>query len=87
MIFDLDSTHSDTSGNQEKSDYNAHYQETIPVSSILVRSDSGFATPELYKLCEELQNFYVVRLKSNRNLRKIAEQFVAINDQHHWDKK
>ena len=26
MIFDLDSTHSDTFGNQEKSDYNAHYQ-------------------------------------------------------------
>ena len=26
MIFDLDSTHSDTFGNQENSDYNAHYQ-------------------------------------------------------------
>lgn len=110
MIFDLDSTHSDTFGNQEKSDYNAHYQtngyhplvafegltgdflkaelrsgnvytsngvadfirplfdhyqETVPVSSILVRADSGFATPELYELCEERQNFYVVRLKSN----------------------
>lgn len=132
MIFDLDSTHSDTFGNQEKSDYNAHYQtngyhplvafegltgdflkaelrsgnvytsngvadfirplfdhyqETVPVSSILVRADSGFATPELYELCEERQNFYVVRLKSNRNLGKIAEQFVSINDQHDWDKK
>ena len=132
MIFDLDSTHSDTFGNQEKSDYNAHYQtngyhplvafegltgdflkaelrsgnvytsngvadfirplfdhyqETVPVSSILVRADSGFATPELYELCEERQNFYVVRLKSNRNLGKIAEQFVSINAQHDWDKK
>lgn len=26
MIFDLDSTHSDTYGNQEQTDYNAHYQ-------------------------------------------------------------
>ena len=26
MIFDLDSTHSDTYGKQEKTDYNAHYQ-------------------------------------------------------------
>lgn len=26
MIFDLDSTHSDTFGNQEMTDYNAHYQ-------------------------------------------------------------
>ena len=42
-----------------------HYQETVPVSSILVRTDSGFATPELYELCEERQIFYDVRLKSN----------------------
>lgn len=28
MIFDLDSTHSDTFGNQEMTDYNAHYQTT-----------------------------------------------------------
>ncbi|SIO31944.1 Transposase DDE domain group 1 [Carnobacterium alterfunditum] len=132
MIFDLDSTHSDTFGNQEKSDYNAHYQtngyhplvafegltgdflkaelrsgnvytsngvadfvrplfdhyqETVPVCSILVRADSGFATPELYELCEKRQNFYVIRLKSNRNLGKIAEQFVSIDDQQDWDKK
>ncbi len=91
MIFDLDSTHSDTFGNQETSGYNAHYQtngyhplvafegltgdflkaelrscnvytvngvadfvrplfdhyqEIVPVSSILVRADSGFVTPE-----------------------------------------
>ncbi len=26
MIFNLDSTHSDTFGNQEKTNYNAHYQ-------------------------------------------------------------
>lgn len=132
MIFDLDSTHSDTFGNQENSNYNAHYQtngyhplvafegltgdllkaelrsgnvytsngvgdfvsplfdhyqETVPVSSILVRADSGFATPELYELCEERQNFYVIRLKSNRKLGKIAERFISIDDQHDWDRK
>ena len=92
MIFDLDSTHSDTYGEQEKTDYNAHYQtngyhplvafdgltgeflkaelrsgnvytsngvgafmeplfehynQVVPVSNILVRGDSGFATPEV----------------------------------------
>ncbi|SIN87933.1 Transposase DDE domain group 1 [Carnobacterium alterfunditum] len=132
MIFDLDSTHSDTFGNQENSNYNAHYQtngyhplvafegltgdllkaelrsgnvytsngvadfvqplfdhyqETVPVSSILVRADSGFATPELYELCEERRNFYVIRLKSNRKLGKIAEQFISIDDQHDWYRK
>lgn len=52
-----------------------------------MRADSGFATPELYELCEKRQNFYVIRLKSNHNLGKIAEQFVSIDDQQDWDKK
>lgn len=30
-----------------------HYNQTVPISAILVRADSGFATPELYDLCEE----------------------------------
>jgi len=29
IIFDLDSTHSDTYGEQEKPDYNAHYQTNV----------------------------------------------------------
>lgn len=52
-----------------------------------MRANSGFATPELYELCEKRQNFYVILLKSNRNLGKIAEQFVSIDDQQDWDKK
>lgn len=64
-----------------------HYQETTPVNTILVRADSGFATPDLYKVCEEFQIFYVIRLKSNRNLGKIAEQFIFIDDNHDWTKK
>ena len=132
MIFDLDSTHSDTYGNQEKTDYNAHYQtngyhplvafdgltgdflkaelrsgnvytstgigafveplfehynQVVPVSNILVRGDSGFATPELYDLCEVYNSFFVIRLKANRNLSKLAESFIQIDDNHPWDKK
>lgn len=97
MIIDLDSTHSDTFGNQEKTDYNAHYgiqgyhplvafdgitgdflkaelrsgnvytskgvkdflapmpthyRQVLPCTNILVRGDSGFATPEVYDTCE-----------------------------------
>ena len=126
------STHSDTYGNQEKTDYNAHYQtngyrplvafdgltgdflkaelrsgnvytstgigafveplfehynQVVPVSNILVRGDSGFATPELYDLCEVYDSFFVIRLKANRNLSKLAESFIQIDDNHPWDKK
>lgn len=94
MIIDLDSTHSDTFGNQEQADYNVHYQtngyhplvafdgltgdflkaklrsgnqytskgvkeflepllshynQAIPTTDILVRGDSGFATPDIYE--------------------------------------
>jgi hypothetical protein len=59
----------------------------VPVSSILVRGDSGFATPELYNLCEAYDSFFVIRLKANRNLSKLAESFIQIDDNHPWDKK
>ena len=132
MIFDLDSTHSDTFGNQEMTDYNAHYQTTgyhplvafdgltgdflkaelrsgnvytsngvaaftrplfehyqsvTPVSTIMVRADSGFATPDLSELCEEYASLSTSRFKTNRNLRRIDEQFITIKDNHYWDKK
>ena len=40
-----------------------HYNQTVPVSTILIRADSGFAAPELYDLCEEKEHQYVIRLK------------------------
>ncbi|MCY3292445.1 IS1380 family transposase, partial [Acinetobacter baumannii] len=91
LVIDIDSTHSDTFGRQEQTNYNAHYQtygyhplvafdgltgdflkaelrpgnqytskgikafiepllshyiEALPTTDILVRGDSGFATPE-----------------------------------------
>ncbi|MEQ6376757.1 transposase [Bacillaceae bacterium S4-13-56] len=41
-----------------------------------IRGDSRFATPELYKLCEELGGDNVIRLKANQRLQRIAEEFV-----------
>ncbi|SER99689.1 Transposase DDE domain group 1, partial [Pediococcus ethanolidurans] len=130
LIIDVDSTHSDTFGNQESSDFNAHYQtngfhplvafdgqneaflaaqlrpgnvytskeihsflepllqhyqNSLPCTEILVRGDSGFATPELYDTCEEHKAFYLVRLKANRRLRDLAEGYVQIDDEQQWD--
>ncbi len=132
MIIDLDSTHSDTFGNQEQTAYNAHYgtngyhplvafdgitgdflkaklrsgnqytskgvkeflkpllehyNQAIPTTDILVRGDSGFATPDIYDLCELYENHYVIRLKANRNLYRLAEEFVFYDNDHPWDEK
>ena len=132
LIIDLDSTHSDTFGNQELSDYSAHYGTTgyhpivafdgltgdflkaklrpgnqytsngvkefleplldhysqaVPTTDILVRGDSGFATPDIYELCEKSNNQYVIRLKSNRNLARLAEEFLFYDDNHPWEEK
>lgn len=130
LIIDLDSTHSDTFGHQEQTDYNAHYQtygyhplvafdgltgdflkaelrsgnqytskgvkafidpllhhynESIPNTDILVRGDSGFATPEVYESCEENESQYVIRLKNNRRLSQLAEQSVLYRDNQKWE--
>ena len=132
MIIDLDSTHSDTFGRQEQTDYNAHYgthgyhpivafdgltgdflkaklrpgnqytskgvkaflepllehyNQVVPTTDILVRGDSGFATPDIYELCEAYDNEYVIRLKSNRNLTRLADELVFYDDNHPWDEK
>lgn len=119
LILDLDSTHSDTYGDQESAAYNAHYgtigfhplvafdgvtgdfikaklrpgnvytsngvvefiqplfehyNETFPETTPFVRGDSGFAVPALYDLCEKESVYYVIRLKSNANLQRIADE-------------
>lgn len=119
IIFDLDSTHSDTYGDQECSAYNAHYRtvgfhplvafdgvtgdflkaklrpgnvytsngvvdfiqpliehynEAFPETIPFLRGDSGFAVPALYDLCEKESVFYVIRLKSNANLQRLADE-------------
>ena len=48
------------------------YLEDYPSIKLLLRGDSGFATPDLYKQCEENGTSYVIRLKENNNLREKA---------------
>jgi hypothetical protein len=51
-------------------------RKKYPDIQIIIRGDSGFATPELYKLCEELGVDYVIRLKANQRLQRIADEFI-----------
>ena len=44
------------------------YLADYPSINLLLRGDSGFATPELYRQCEENGIRYVIRLKENNNL-------------------
>ena len=41
------------------------YLHDYPEIPILLRGDSGFSTPDLYKQCEENGTSYVIRLKEN----------------------
>lgn len=52
------------------------YLIDYPSIKLLLRGDSGFATPELYKQCEENGTGYVIRLKENNNLREKASYLV-----------
>ncbi|WP_034300444.1 IS1380 family transposase, partial [Alkalibacterium sp. AK22] len=132
LIIDIDSTHSDTFGRQEQTDYNAHYQtygyhplvafdgltgdflkaelrsgnqytskgvkaflepllhhysKALPNTDILVRGDSGFATPEVYDSCEAHDSQYVIRLKNNRKLDYLAEKSVLYGDNQKWEER
>ena len=52
------------------------YLEDFPEIKLLLRGDSGFATPSLYKQCEENGTGYVIRLKENAILRDKASYLV-----------
>ena len=52
------------------------YLNDYPSIRILLRGDSGFATPGLYKQCEENGTNYVIRLKENGILRGKASHLV-----------
>lgn len=52
-----------------------HYNEKFPATSLFLRGDSGFAVPALYELCEKESVYYVIRLKSNAQLQKLAEEY------------
>lgn len=44
------------------------FRSTFPGIQLILRGDSGFATPELYELLEDFDVFYVIRLKLNATL-------------------
>ena len=52
------------------------YLEDFPEVKLLLRGDSGFATPSLYKQCEENGTGYVIRLKENAILRDKASSLI-----------
>lgn len=49
------------------------YEESYPDVEIFLRADSGFTKPELYSQAETNGVSYVIRLKANQNLYKLAE--------------
>ena len=49
------------------------YQRDYPETALFARGDSGFATDELYSLFETNDTSYVIRLKENPVLRRLAE--------------
>ncbi|WP_035210318.1 IS1380 family transposase, partial [Mesobacillus boroniphilus] len=53
-----------------------HYNEKFPETTPFVRGDSGFAVPALYDLCEKESVYYVIRLKSNANLQRLADELL-----------
>ena len=48
---------------------------------ILVRGDSGFATPALYGLCDEFNCHFLIKLKGNHRLVTLAESQVSYDNQ------
>lgn len=59
------------------------YNKRIPCTDIFVRGDSDFAIPEVYDTCESNNSYYIIRIKVNRNLTKLAESFILIGDDYH----
>ena len=50
------------------------YRENYPNTALFLRGDSGFAADELYRVCEGNGTSYVICLKENDVLRKLAKE-------------
>ena len=50
------------------------YQTNYPDTSLFLRGDSGFATDELYSLCESNGTSYAIRLKENAVLKRLSRE-------------
>ena len=53
------------------------YQNEYPDIDLFLRADSGFAAPGLYTQCETNGVSYVIKLKDNQTLRKMASSLVG----------
>jgi hypothetical protein len=49
------------------------FNDDYPTIPLLLRGDSGFATPDLYEQCECNGTSYVIRLKENSKLHELAK--------------
>ena len=49
------------------------YREKYPSLPLYLRGDSGFASPDLYKACEDNDCKYAIRLKVNKTLLTLAQ--------------
>jgi len=56
------------------------YVSKYPNITRVIRGDSGFATPELYEISEQLDTLYAIRLKVNSTLYKLACEFAERMD-------
>lgn len=56
------------------------YIKQYPCITRIIRADSGFAIPELYEIAEQLDTFYVIRLKVNPTLYKLSSEFAEKMD-------
>ncbi|WP_019412790.1 IS1380 family transposase [Paenisporosarcina sp. TG20] len=54
-----------------------HFKELYPHCPIIIRGDSGFASPGLYELCEKYDVHFVIRLKANAKLNGFAQALEA----------
>lgn len=52
------------------------YSKQYPDIKRYARGDSGFATPELYELFEKYHTCYVIRLKENQTLDRLADDII-----------
>ena len=50
------------------------YQRDFPETNLFLRGDAGFATDELYTLCETNGTAYAIRMKANPVLKKLASE-------------
>jgi len=63
-----------------------HYSKKSSNKKLLVRGDSGFATPELYEPCEDAGTQYVIRLKNNARLKQKKKKKITYGD-NEWGKR